>query len=334
MKEDIRVCYEEDADLSYLKEKKIAIIGYGSQGRAQAQNLKDQGLNVVVGLRKGSSSWEVAGRDGLEILTVAEAAEQGEVIQILVPDPAQPDLYKSEIESNLDEGNALMFSHGFNIHYRQIVPPVDVDVVLVAPKSPGHLLRRTYVEGGGVPCLLAVEQDYTGEAKEVALAYAHGIGGTRAGVLQTTFREETETDLFGEQAVLCGGVTALVKAGFETLVGADYAPEIAYFECLHELKLIVDLMYEGGLSHMWRSVSDTAEYGGLTRGAHVIRKESRKEMRKMLGKVQNGEFAREWMEEDKAGRPLLKGLAEKEHEHQIEVVGKRLRRMMSWLGER
>ncbi|HOV79080.1 MAG TPA: ketol-acid reductoisomerase [Bacillota bacterium] len=326
-----KVYYDQDADLNLLKGKKIAIIGYGSQGHAQAQNLRDSGLEVVVGLRKDLPDWQKAEADGLKVTTVPEAAEAGDVIQILVPDEIQAALYREEIEPYLKAGNALMFSHGFNIHFGQIVPPENVDVFMVAPKGPGHLVRRMYVEGKGVPCLVAVYQDYTGQAKQVGLAYAKGIGGTRAGVFETTFKEETETDLFGEQAVLCGGVTELIKAGFDTLVEAGYAPEIAYFECLHEMKLIIDLVVEGGLSLMRHSISNTAEYGDYMSGKRIITEETRKEMKKILEEVQNGEFAKRWILENQAGRPVYNAIARREKEHLIEKVGAELRAMMPWL---
>lgn len=328
---DTKIYYEEDVEKRYLEDKQIAIIGYGSQGHAQAQNLKDSEYEVVVGLREGSCSWAKAKEVGLTVKTIRQASEMGDIIQILIPDHAQPAVYTKEIKPHLEEGNVLMFSHGFNIHYNQIIPPKWVDVAMVAPKSPGHLLRRTYTKGAGVPCLLAVEQDYSGDAKEIALAFADGIGGTRAGVLETTFHEETESDLIGEQAVLCGGVTELIKAGFETLVKAGYKPEISYFEVLNELKLIVDLIYEGGLGNMWDSVSDTAEYGGLTRGREVINEKSRQGMKKIVKQVQNGEFAREWILENQANRPAYNKHKLNDKNHPIEEVGRSLRKMMSWL---
>ncbi|MGA9080443.1 MAG: ketol-acid reductoisomerase, partial [Halobacteriota archaeon] len=303
----VQMFYNEDADLKHLSDKKIAIIGYGSQGHAQAQNLKDSGLDVLIGLRKGGS-WDQALKDGFEVLSVAEAANRGDIVQLLLPDERQAAVYKAEIEPQLQEGNVLSFSHGFNIHYNQIVPPAYVDVFMVAPKGPGHLVRRIYTQGEGVPALLAVYQDYTGNAFQTALAYAKGIGATRAGVLETSFKEETETDLFGEQAVLCGGTTALIKAGFETLVEAGYKPEIAYFECLHELKLIVDLIHEGGLSWMRHSISDTAEYGDLTRGERIITNATREAMKGLLKDIQTGEFAREWILENQAHRPVYNAL--------------------------
>lgn len=327
----VKVYYDEDADLSLLKGKKVAIMGYGSQGHAQAQNLKDSGVDVIVGLRKGRPSWDAAEADGLNVMTVPEAAQQADIIQILLPDEVQARIYREQIAPYLKEGNALMFSHGFNIHFDQIVPPANIDVFMVAPKGPGHMVRRTYVEGKGVPSLVAVYQDYTGKAKDLGLAYAKGIGGTRAGVFETTFKEETETDLFGEQAVLCGGVTALMKAGFETLVEAGYAPEMAYFECIHEMKLIVDLINEGGLSGMRYSISNTAEYGDYMTGPRLVTEETRKEMKKVLAEIQNGEFAKKWTLENQAGCPSFKAIARQEKEHLVEKVGARLRSMMPWL---
>jgi ketol-acid reductoisomerase len=327
----LKMYYEEDADLGLLKARTVAVMGYGSQGHAQAQNLRDSGINVVVGLRRNSRRWEEAVAAGLTVMTVAEAAKAANVIQILLPDEFQRQVFEAEIRPHLNKGDALVFSHGFNIHYGQIVPPDNVDVLLVAPKSPGHLVRRTYTEGGGVPGLLAVHQDYTGQARALALAFAKGLGCTRAGVIETTFKEETETDLFGEQAVLCGGVSELVKAGFDTLVEAGYQPEIAYFECLHELKLIVDLFYQGGLSYMRYSVSDTAQYGDMTRGRRIITAETRQEMKKILEEVQDGRFAREWILENSANRPVFTALARREREHLLEKTGKTLRRMMTWI---
>ncbi|MGC8871588.1 MAG: ketol-acid reductoisomerase [Caldimicrobium sp.] len=327
----MKVYYDNDADLSLLKDKVIAVLGYGSQGHAHALNLRDSGLNVVVGLKPGGPSWERAKKDGFEPMLPKEACEKADLIMILVPDQTQPALYKECIEPVLKPGKMLLFAHGFNIHYGQIVPPAEVDVAMVAPKGPGHLVRREFERGAGVPCLVAVHQNASGKALEKALAYAKGIGGTRAGVIETTFKEETETDLFGEQVVLCGGVSALIKAGFETLVEAGYQPEIAYFECLHELKLIVDLIYEGGLAFMRYSISDTAEYGDLTRGPRIINEAVRAEMKKILKEIQTGEFAREWILENQAGRPVLNALRKKEAEHPIEEVGARLRAMMPWL---
>jgi len=326
-----RMFYDSDADLSVLNGKKIAVIGYGSQGHAQAQNLKDSGLDVVVGLRIGSKSWPAAEADGLKVMAVPEAAAAADIIQILLPDELQGAVYRKEIEPYLKPGNALVFSHGFNIVYHQVVPPADVDVFMIAPKSPGHLVRRMYTEGKGVPALLAIHRDATGNAYRLALAYAKGIGSTRAGVIETTFKEETETDLFGEQTVLCGGVTALIKAGFETLVEAGYQPEIAYFECLHELKLIVDLIYEGGLSMMRFSISNTAEYGDLTRGPRIVNDGVKAEMKKILEEIQSGSFAKEWMLENQVNRPQFSALAAKDREHLIEKVGAELRSMMPWM---
>ncbi|MBN6186653.1 ketol-acid reductoisomerase [Aneurinibacillus sp. BA2021] len=326
----ITMYYEKDANQELLQGKTIAIIGYGSQGHAQAQNLRDSGMKVVIGLRKGRS-WDQAEADGFEVLTVDEAAARADLIMILLPDEMQAKVYKEQIEPNLKEGAALFFSHGFNIHFEQIVAPTGVDVVMVAPKSPGHMVRRVYTEGFGVPGLLAVYQDGTGKAKEIGLAYASGIGCTRAGVIETTFREETETDLFGEQAVLCGGTSELVKAGFETLVEAGYAPEIAYFECLHELKLIVDLMYEGGLEYMRYSISDTAEFGDYSIGQRIVTEETKKEMKKVLKEIQTGQFAKNWIIENQSGRAAFGARRRIEKEHQIEQVGKQLREMMAWI---
>ena len=326
-----KIYYETDAKPELLKTRKIAVLGYGSQGHAHALNLKDSGFDVRVGLRQGSKSWAAAEQAGLVVKITAEAAAEADVIMILIPDHLQGDTYINEIKPGLKAGNMLMFAHGFAIHYQQIVPPEDVDVAMVAPKGPGHLVRRVYQEGKGVPSLVAVHQDATGSALPNALAYAWGIGGARAGVLETTFKEETETDLFGEQAVLCGGCTALVKAGFETLVEAGYQPEIAYFECLHELKLIVDLMQEGGIQTMRYSISDTAEYGDLTRGPRVVTKDTKRAMKQILSEIQDGTFAREWIDENKKGRPNFDSLAQADRDHQIEIVGKKLRDMMSWL---
>ncbi|MHB8172081.1 MAG: ketol-acid reductoisomerase [Thermincolia bacterium] len=327
----VKCYYNEDADLNLLDGKTVAVIGYGSQGHAQAQNLKDSGVDVVIGLREGSPRRKEAEEAGLRVATVAEAAQQAQVIQILTPDETQGTTYRDDIAPYLTEGKCLMFSHGFNIHFGQIVPPANVDVFLVAPKSPGHMVRRMYENGAGVPGLIAIHQDYTGKAKDVALAYAKGIGCTHAGVFETTFKEETETDLFGEQAVLCGGASELVKAGFDTLVEAGYAPEMAYFECLHELKLIVDLMYEGGLSYMRYSISDTAQYGDFMIGKRIITDETRKEMKKVLAEIQSGEFARNWIKENEDNRPVFNAIDKAEQEHSIEVVGKELRAMMPWL---
>ncbi|AST57452.1 ketol-acid reductoisomerase [Thermoanaerobacterium thermosaccharolyticum] len=326
-----RMYYDEDADLNLLKGKKIAIIGYGSQGHAHALNLKDSGLDVVIGLYEGSKSAERARENGLTVLSVDDACEAADIIMILIPDEKQSKVYKENIEKHLKPGNALVFAHGFNIHFHQIVPPEYVDVFMVAPKGPGHLVRRVFTEGKGVPDLVAVHQNYTGKAFELALAYAKGIGGTRAGVLETTFKEETETDLFGEQAVLCGGVTELMKAGFETLVEAGYQPEIAYFECIHEMKLIVDLIYEGGFANMRYSISDTAEYGDYVTGKRIITKDTRNEMKEVLTEIQNGEFAKKWLLENNVGRPQFNAMREREANQQLEKVGKELRGMMSWL---
>ncbi|UZQ83031.1 ketol-acid reductoisomerase [Thermoanaerobacter sp. RKWS2] len=326
-----KMYYDKDADLNLLKNKKIAIIGFGSQGHAHALNLRDSGLDVVVGLYEGSKSKEKAEKEGLRVYTVEEAAKVADIIMILIPDEKQAKVYKESIEKNLTEGKALAFAHGFNIHFKQIVPPKNVDVFMVAPKGPGHLVRRVYQEGKGVPNLVAVYQDYTGKAFDLALAYAKGIGGTRAGVIETTFKEETETDLFGEQAVLCGGVTELMKAGFETLVEAGYQPEIAYFECVHEMKLIVDLIYEGGFSYMRYSISDTAEFGDYMTGKRIITEETRKEMKKVLSEIQSGKFAKEWLLENQVGRPQYNAIKDKEANHLIEKVGKGLREMMAWI---
>jgi ketol-acid reductoisomerase len=325
-----RVYYEADADPSALRGKKVAVIGYGSQGHAHALNLKESGVDVIVGLRKGKS-WDAAEGDSHVVMSVSEAADQADIIMLLVNDEHQAALYKEQIEPYLKQGKALAFGHGFNIHFGQIVPPDTVDVFMVAPKGPGHLVRRVYQEGKGVPCLIAVHQNHTGNAKNVALAYARAIGGTRAGVLETTFQEETETDLFGEQAVLCGGTTALVKAAFETLVDAGYQPEIAYFECLHELKLIVDLMYEAGIAGMRYSISDTAQYGDMTRGPKVIDDHVRQTMQELLKQIQSGEFAKEWILENRAGRPVFRALDQRDRNHVIEKVGRELRAMMSWV---
>ncbi len=325
------IYYDKDADLQLLADKKIAILGFGSQGHAHALNLKDSGCTVAVGLYKGSRSRAQAESAGLTVMSVAEAAAWGDIVMILVPDPAQPSLYQQEIAPSLKPGNTLMFAHGFNIRYHQIVPPTGVDVSMIAPKSPGHRVRELYQDGGGTPGLLAVYRDASGQAKQTALAYAKGIGCTRAGVIETTFDEETETDLFGEQAVLCGGVTELIKAGFETLVEAGYQPEIAYFECLHELKLIIDLVQQGGLSYMRYSVSDTAEHGDYTGGRRIITDETRAEMRRMLREVQDGSYARSWILENQAGRPFFNTMRQREHQHLIEKVGRQLRAMMPWL---
>jgi ketol-acid reductoisomerase len=329
-----KMYYDKDADLGVLKGSKVAIIGYGSQGHAQAQNLRDSGVNVIVAELKGTPNYKIALDHGFKPVSAAEASKQADVIQILAQDNLQAQLYSTEIKDNLKKGKTLVFSHGFNIHYGQIVPPADIDVIMVAPKGPGHLVRREFERGAGVPSLIAVFQDFSKKAKKKALAYAKGIGATRAGVLETTFGEETETDLFGEQAVLCGGASELVRAGFDTLVEAGYQPEIAYFECLHELKLIVDLMYEGGISYMRYSISDTAEYGDMTRGRRVISEETREEMRAILQEIQSGEFAREWILENMAGRPVYNAIKRIDSEHLIEKVGKQLRAMMGWIGRK
>jgi len=327
----MKIYYDKDADLSLLKKKKIAVIGYGSQGHAQSQNLKDSKMNVVVGAIKGSKTWKRAEKDGMRVMETAEAAAWADLIQILVPDEKQASVYEQFIAPHLKKGDTLSFSHGFNIHFGQILPPEEINVMMVAPKGPGHLVRHEYLQGGGVPSLIAVHQDPAKNTKKIALAYAGAIGAGRAGIIETSFKEETETDLFGEQAVLCGGCTALVTAGFETLVEAGYAPEMAYFECMHELKLIVDLMQEGGIANMRYSISNTAEYGDMTRGPRVIGAESRAAMKKILNDIQSGEFAREWILENKANAPVLKALRKKGEAHPIEEVGSRLRSMMSWL---
>jgi ketol-acid reductoisomerase len=326
-----RMYYDSDANLDLLAGKTVAIIGYGSQGHAHALNLKDSGVNVVVGLYPGSKSTAKAEAAGLAVKSVADAAAIADFIMILLPDEAQKTVYKEEIEPNLKPGNVLLFAHGFNIHFAQVVPPAEVDVVMVAPKGPGHLVRRTYEQGEGVPCLFAVYQDASGQGRDRAMAYAKGIGGTRAGVLETTFREETETDLFGEQAVLCGGLSALIKAGFETLVEAGYQPELAYFECLHEVKLIVDLVVEGGLAKMRDSISNTAEYGDYTRGPRIVTDATKLEMKKILSEIQSGQFAREFVLENVSGKAGFTAMRRQEAEHQIEDVGRDLRSMFSWL---
>ncbi|MDJ0680404.1 MAG: ketol-acid reductoisomerase [Xenococcaceae cyanobacterium MO_167.B52] len=328
-----RMYYDNDANLDLLSNKTIAIIGYGSQGHAHALNLKDSGVNVVVGLYPGSKSQAKAEAAGLKVLDVAEAAAAADMIMILLPDEVQKTVYKNEIEPNLKEGNILAFAHGFNIHFGQIVPPESVDVVMIAPKGPGHLVRRTYEQGQGVPCLFAVYQNASAQARDRAMAYAKGIGGTRAGILETSFREETETDLFGEQAVLCGGLSALIKTGFETLIEAGYQPELAYFECLHEVKLIVDLVVEGGLAKMRDSISNTAEYGDYTRGPRVVNEATKAEMRKILQEIQSGQFAREFVLENQSGKPGFTAMRRQEAEHSIEEVGKDVRAHFSWLKE-
>lgn len=327
----MKLYYDQDANVQALKGKTVAIIGYGSQGHAHALNLHESGVSVIVGLRKTSKSWTKAQEAGLTVLETADAAAKADIIMILIPDQDQAATYKRDIAPNLQKGNALVFAHGFNVHFNQIEPPSDVDVFLVAPKGPGHLVRRVYQDGKGVPCLFAVHQDATGKARETALAYAKAIGGTRAGVIETTFEEETETDLFGEQAVLCGGVTELIKYGFETLVEAGYKPEVAYFECLHELKLIVDLFYEGGIGGMYYSVSETAEYGGMTVGPKVVDESTKVRMKEALKDIQTGKFAREFILENQANQPVLKALRREHDRHQIEQVGAKLRPMMSWI---
>jgi ketol-acid reductoisomerase len=327
----MKVYYEKDADLGLLKGKRVAVIGFGSQGHAHALNLRDSGVDVVVGLREGGNSWTKAEKAGVEVVPTAKAAQMGDIITILIQDDRQPEVFRNEIVPGLEGGKVLMFAHGFNIHYNQIVPPKEVDVAMVAPKSPGHVMRREYLAGAGVPCLLAVYQDVSGKAKEIGLAYAKGLGGARAGVIETSFKEETETDLFGEQVVLCGGVTHLIAAGFEILTEAGYAPEMAYFECLNELKLIVDLIYEGGLSTMRYSVSDTAEYGDYTAGPKIITEDTKRTMREILEGVQNGQWARQWILENQAGRPHFTAMRRRWADHPIEQVGKRLRAMMTWI---
>jgi ketol-acid reductoisomerase len=326
-----KIYYERDAKLELLKGKKIGIIGFGSQGHAHAQNLRDSGCQVLVAEAKDTEGWKAAKKAGFKVADAATVAREASIIVMLVPDTLQPKVYREAIEKELSAGKMLMFAHGFNIHFGQILPPANVDVTMIAPKCPGHMLRRVYTEGVGAPAIIAVHQDASGKAKNIALAYARGIGCARAGVIETTFAEETETDLFGEQTVLCGGVTSMVKAGFETLVEAGYQPEIAYFECFHELKLIVDLLYQGGLSYMRYSVSDTAEYGDYTRGPRVIDELTKDRMRQILAEIQTGSFAREWILENQAGRPVYNALKKMDAEHQIEIVGKKLRSMMPWL---
>jgi len=327
----MRSFYDVDADLNLLQRKKVAVIGYGSQGHAQAQNLRDSGVEVIIGQRPGSANYETAIEDGFNPVSAREAAEVADIIQMLVPDHAQSGLYSEEIAPSMKAGKTLLFSHGFNIHFGQILAPADVDVIMIAPKGPGHLVRSEYVRGAGVPALVAIHQDASGQALQTALAYAKGIGATRAGVIETTFREETETDLFGEQSVLCGGVAELIKAGFDTLVEAGYQPEIAFFECMHEVKLIVDLIYQGGLAYMRYSISDTAEYGDLTRGKRIITAETRSTMKKILEEIQTGAFAREWILENQAGRPMFRALREREKGLLLEEVGRKLRAMMPFL---
>ncbi len=326
-----KIYYDKDADLDFIKDKTIAVVGYGIQGRGQALNLRDSGLKVIVAQREGGANYEQAKKDGFEPVDAAAAAKQADVIQILTQDHIQAELYKKSIKKHLKKGKSLVFSHGFNIHFEQIVPPEDVDVIMIAPKGPGSLVRRQYEEGKGVPCLVAIFQNPSGNALKTALAYAKGIGGARAGIIETTFKEETETDLFGEQSVLCGGTSELIKAGFDTLVEAGYQPEIAYFECLHEVKLIVDLIYETGIQGMRKRVSDTAEYGDYSRGKRIINEKTRKTMKKILDEVQSGKFAREWIRENKKGRPNLSKWRQEADQHKIEQVGRELREMMPWM---
>jgi ketol-acid reductoisomerase len=326
-----KIYYDDECDLGLLKGKTIAIIGYGSQGHAQAQNLRDSGCSVVVGQRKGGPNYDLAVTHGFQPLSAAEASEKADLINILLPDELQGDVYRNDIRPNLKPGKVLMCSHGFNVHFGQVIPPAGVDALLVAPKGPGHLVRSEYVKGGGVPCLIALSEGASDTTRKLGLAYAKGIGGSRAGVIETTFAEETETDLFGEQVVLCGGVSALVKAAFETLVEAGYQPEMAYFECMHELKLIVDLFYQGGLNYMRYSVSNTAEFGDYTRGPRIVTPETKAEMKKILGEIQQGQFAKEWLLENKVNQPTFKATRRQDRSHLIEEVGKNLRRMMSWI---
>ena len=327
----MKIYYDKDADLSLIKGRKVTIVGYGSQGHAHANNLKDSGVKVTIGLRKGGASWDKARKAGLAVKEVEDAVKGADLVMILLPDEHHAQVYHESIEPNIKKGAALAFAHGFNIHFQQITPRADVDVIMIAPKGPGHLVRSTYTQGGGVPSLIAIAQNASGKARDVALSYAAAIGAARAGVIETTFREETETDLFGEQTVLCGGATALVQAGYETLVEAGYAPEMAYFECLHELKLIVDLMYEKGLAGMRYSISNTAEYGDYTRGSRVVNDETRAEMKKILEEIQSGEFAREWIAENRAGQENFKRMRDEQASSQIETTGRELRSMMPWI---
>ncbi len=329
----MKVYYDKDCDHGILKKKTVAVIGYGSQGHAHSLNLNDSGVKVVVGLPKDSASVKKAKDAGLTVKTTAEAVKGADVVMILLPDEIQGDVYREDIAPNMKKGAFLAFGHGFNIHFGQIIPREDINVFMVAPKGPGHMVRHEYTKGGGVPCLIAIQQDPSGKTKEIALAYASAVGGGRSGIIETSFKEETETDLFGEQAVLCGGISALIQAGFETLVEAGYAPEMAYFECLHETKLIVDLIYEGGIANMRYSVSNTAEYGDLTRGPRVINEDTKKEMKKILDEIQNGQFCKEWMLENKANKPSFNALRRRGAEHQIEEVGAKLRGMMPWIGK-
>jgi ketol-acid reductoisomerase len=326
-----KIYYEDDADLSLLKNKTIAILGYGSQGHAQAQNLRDSGLKVIIGQRKGGANYDLAVSHGFQPMSAADATKAADIVNILLPDEVQGDIFRADVRPNLQKGNLLLCSHGFNIHFGQVIPPEGVDSALVAPKGPGHLVRSEYVKGGGVPCLIALGKGASDQSRRLALAYAKGIGGTRGGVIETTFAEETETDLFGEQCVLCGGVSALVKAAFETLVEAGYQPEMAYFECMHELKLIVDLFYQGGLNYMRYSVSNTAEYGDYTRGPRIVTEETKREMKKILNEIQTGQFAKEWILENKANQPTFQAMRRRDHDHMLEKVGKDLRSMMTWI---
>ncbi len=329
----MKVYYEKDASIELIKKKKVAIIGYGSQGYGHSNNLKDSGVDVAVALRKNSPSWKKAESAGLKVMEISDAAKWADVIMMLTPDENQGDIYREYVAGNMKNGAYLAFAHGFNIHFGQIKPPDNINIIMIAPKGPGHLVRAEYEKGGGVPCLIAIERDSSGDSREVALSYAAAIGGARAGVLETTFREETETDLFGEQSVLCGGISQLIQYGFETLVEAGYAPEMAYFECLHEVKLIVDLLYEGGITNMRYSISNTAQYGDLTRGPRVISPEVKANMKEVLNEIQSGQFAKEWILENKANRPTFEALTRRGEEHQIEEVGAKLREMMSWLGK-
>ena len=329
-----KIYYDQDADLAHLKGKTVGILGYGSQGHAHAQNLRDSGINVIVGQRPGGKNYDLAVSHGFKPLSADEVAQKAALLNILLPDELQGDVYRQHVRPHLKPGNVLMCSHGFNVHFGQVEPPQGVDLLLVAPKGPGHLVRSEFVAGGGVPCLIATNEDATDQTFKMGLAYAKGIGGTRAGVIRTTFAEETETDLFGEQAVLCGGVSALVKAGYETLVEAGYQPEMAYFECMHELKLIVDLFYQGGLNYMRYSVSNTAEYGDYTRGPRIVTDETKREMKRILSEVQSGQFAREWLLENRVGAPAFKATRRRERQHPIEQVGRELRRMMTWIEEK
>lgn len=328
------IYYDSDADLSALKDKTVAILGYGSQGHAHAQNLRDSGVNVIVGQRPGSANYDLAVGHGFEPLSIEEATKRGDLVNLLLPDEVQGDIFKSQVRDQLSSGNVLMCSHGFSVHFGYVEAPEGVEKLLIAPKGPGHLVRSEFEAGGGVPCLIATDEGASDETKKLGLAYAKGIGGTRAGVIETTFAEETETDLFGEQAVLCGGLSELIKAGFETLTDAGYQPEMAYFECLHEVKLIVDLMYQGGLSYMRYSISNTAEYGDYTRGPRIVTDETKAEMKRILKEVQNGQFAKEWISEHKAGAPYFKAQRSRNREHPVEQVGRELRKLMSWIDDK